>query len=81
MEEGQRAVFRIATQLAKETLDIVGVNCLMDESIENGSIVVDVIVDDKMEGNITKLSDFKSAKDVYSLFGDSRYKIATVRKA
>jgi len=48
---------------------------------ENGSIVVDVIVDDKMEGNITKLSDFKSAKDVYSLFGDSRYKIVTVRKA
>ena len=48
---------------------------------ENGSIVVDVIVDDKMEGNITKLSDFKSAKDVYSPFGDSRYKIATVRKA
>jgi len=48
---------------------------------ENGSIVVDVIVDDKMEGNITKLSDFKSAKDIYTLFGDSRYKIATVRKA
>ena len=48
---------------------------------ENGSIVVDVIVDDKMEGNITKLSDFKSAKDIYGLFGESRYKIATVRKA
>ncbi|RLA83223.1 MAG: NADH-quinone oxidoreductase subunit G [Epsilonproteobacteria bacterium] len=47
---------------------------------ENASITVDVIVDDKMEGNITKLSDFKSAKDIYSLFGESRYKTVTMRK-
>ncbi len=47
---------------------------------EDGSIIVDVIADAKMEGDITKLSDFKSAKDVYGLFGKSRYKIVTMRK-
>ena len=47
---------------------------------ENGSIVVDVIADEKMEGDITKLSDFQSAKDVYSLFADARYKTVTMRK-
>jgi len=47
---------------------------------DSGSITVDVIVDDKMEGNITKLSDFKSAKDIYTLFGESRYKTVTMRK-
>ena len=47
---------------------------------ENGTLVVDVIVDPKIEGDITKLSDFKSAKDVYTLFGESRYKTVTMRK-
>jgi len=47
---------------------------------DSDSITVDVIVDDKMEGNITKLSDFKSAKDIYTLFGESRYKTVTMRK-
>ena len=47
---------------------------------ENGSIVVDVIADHKIEGDITKLSDFKSAQDVYGLFGESRYKTVTMRK-
>lgn len=47
---------------------------------ENGSITVDVISDDKLKGDITKLSDFKSAKDVYGLFGESRYKTVTMRK-
>lgn len=44
------------------------------------SIIVDVIVDDRMEGDITALSDFKSAEDVYSLFGGSRYQKVTMRK-
>lgn len=47
---------------------------------ENGSIIADVIIDDKIKGDITKLSDFKSAKDVYGLFGESRYKTVTMRK-
>ncbi len=37
-EEGQRAVFRIAKQIAKERCDVMGVSCLKDEV---GQIVVD----------------------------------------
>ncbi len=47
---------------------------------ENGSIVVDVIADAKMTGDITKLSDFKSAQNVYDLFGPARYQTVTMRK-
>jgi NADH-quinone oxidoreductase subunit G len=47
---------------------------------ENGSIVVDVIVDEKMEGDIVALSDFKSAENVYGLFGESRYQTVTIRE-
>jgi len=47
---------------------------------ENGSIVVDVIADKKMTGDITKLSDFKSAYNVYDLFGSARYQTVTMRK-
>ncbi|MFK5974924.1 MAG: NADH-quinone oxidoreductase subunit G [Sulfurovum sp.] len=47
---------------------------------ENGSITLDVVVDDKIEGDIVKVPDFKSAKDVYSLFGESRYQTVTIRK-
>ena len=36
-EEGQKSVFKIAKQMAKERQDMVGVNCLKDES---GNIVV-----------------------------------------
>ncbi len=44
------------------------------------SITVDVIADDRMEGEITALADFKSAEDVYALFGDARYRKVTMRK-
>jgi len=47
---------------------------------ENGSIVVDVIADEKMTGDITKLSDFKNAQNVYDLFGSARYQTVTMRK-
>ncbi|WP_294956176.1 NADH-quinone oxidoreductase subunit G [Sulfurovum sp.] len=46
----------------------------------NGSIVVDVFADEKMTGDITKLSDFKSAQNVYELFGPARYQTVTMRK-
>jgi NADH-quinone oxidoreductase subunit G len=45
-----------------------------------GSIECKVLVDDKMEGDIVKLPDFKSAKDIYTLFGRDRYKKVTIRK-
>jgi len=44
------------------------------------SITVNVIEDDRMEGDITALADFKSEADVYSLFGPSRYRKVTIRK-
>ncbi len=47
---------------------------------KNGKITVDVIVDKKMEGDIVALSDFKSAQNVYELFGESRYQKVTIRK-
>ncbi|MBD3789738.1 MAG: NADH-quinone oxidoreductase subunit G [Campylobacterales bacterium] len=46
----------------------------------NGSIVLDVVADEKMEGDIVKVPDFKSAQNVYELFGDSRYQNVTIRK-
>jgi len=47
---------------------------------ENGSIILDVVADAKIKGNIMKVPDFKSAKDVYGLFGKSRYQTVTLRK-
>jgi NADH-quinone oxidoreductase subunit G len=47
---------------------------------ENGSITLDVVADEKMEGDIVKVPDFKAAKDVYTLFGGSRYQTVTLRK-
>jgi NADH-quinone oxidoreductase subunit G len=47
---------------------------------ENGSITLDVVADEKIEGDIVKVPDFKSAKDVYGLFGGSRYQTVTLRK-
>jgi hypothetical protein len=36
-EEGQRSVFRVARQMAKERRDVIGVNCLRNE---NGGLIV-----------------------------------------
>jgi NADH-quinone oxidoreductase subunit G len=47
---------------------------------ENGSIILDVVADAKMTGDIVKISDFQSAKAVYDLFGASRYATVTLRK-
>jgi len=57
---------------------------LLGEKVEidfgNRSIVVKVIADDRMTGEITALSDFKSREDVYGLFGNARYQNVTMRK-
>ncbi|SFZ97502.1 NADH-ubiquinone oxidoreductase chain G [hydrothermal vent metagenome] len=47
---------------------------------DTNTITVDVIVDERMNGDIVALSDFKSAKGIYNLFGQSRYKTVTMRK-
>jgi len=49
-------------------------------SFETKSITVSVIADERMEGDIVALADFKSAEDVYGLFDGSRYKTVTMRK-
>jgi len=49
-------------------------------SFDTKNITVNVIVDERMEGDIVALSDFKSAEDVYDLFDGSRYKTVTMRK-
>ncbi len=46
---------------------------------DNGTITLDVIADEKMQGNIVKVPDFKSAKNIYELFEGSRYKNVTIR--
>jgi len=46
---------------------------------ENGSITLDVIVDEKIQGDIVKVPDFKSAENIYELFDGSRYKNVTIR--
>ncbi len=47
---------------------------------KNGSIMVDVIADDKILGDIVKVPDFKSAENVYELFDGLRYQNVTIRK-
>jgi len=47
---------------------------------ENGSITLDVVADAKITGDIVKVPDFRSAEDVYGLFGESRYQTVTLRK-
>jgi len=47
---------------------------------DNGSLELDVVVDDRMSGNIVKVPDFISNKDVYTLFGNRRYKTVTIRE-
>jgi len=47
---------------------------------DKGSITLDVIVDDRMEGDIVAVPDFKSSENVYELFGESRYQTVTIRE-
>ncbi|MEA3419897.1 MAG: NADH-quinone oxidoreductase subunit G [Campylobacterota bacterium] len=44
------------------------------------TMLFDVAVDEKMEGDIVKVPDFKSAADVYTLFGRDRFKNVTIKK-
>ncbi|MCD6653883.1 MAG: NADH-quinone oxidoreductase subunit G [Sulfurovum sp.] len=47
---------------------------------KSGSIMLDVIADDKILGDIVKVPDFKSAQNVYELFDGLRYQNVTIRK-
>ena len=52
----------------------------VEVTFDSRSITVSVMVDERMEGDIVSLADFKSSEDVYGLFGASRYKTVTMRK-
>ncbi len=45
-----------------------------------GGLELPVVVDDRLEGDIVEMPDFKADLDVYSLFGDSRYAKVTIEK-
>ncbi len=47
---------------------------------DNGNLELDVKVDDRMEGDIVAIPDFKSAKNIYELFGASRYQKVMIRE-
>jgi NADH-quinone oxidoreductase subunit G len=48
---------------------------------ENGkSLELDVCEDDRMEGDIIEVPDFKSDMDIYSIFNGSRYNKVTITK-
>ncbi len=47
---------------------------------EKGSITLDVIVDDKMTGDIVKVPDYKAFEGIYDLFDGLRYQTVTLRK-
>jgi NADH-quinone oxidoreductase subunit G len=57
---------------------------LLGEKVEIGFdgevLVCDVVVDERMDGDIIKVPDFKSTKDIYSLFGRDRFKTVTIRE-
>jgi len=47
---------------------------------DSGNLTLDVIVDDRMEGDIVAVPDFKSAESIYELFGASRYQKVIIRE-
>ena len=47
---------------------------------ENGELELPVVVDERLEGDIVEVPDFKSEYDVYSLFGKNRYSKVTITK-
>ena len=44
------------------------------------TLKLDVVADEKMGGDIVFIPDFKSANEIYSIFGKDRYKTVTIRK-
>jgi len=56
----------------------------LGESVEvdfgDSTMRFDVVADERMDGDIVSIPDFKSSNDIYSLFGRDRYKNVTIRK-
>lgn len=47
---------------------------------DNDNLELDVVVDERMEGDIVAIPDFKSAYNIYELFGASRYQKVIIRE-
>ncbi len=47
---------------------------------DSRNLTLDIIVDERMEGDIVAVPDFKSAENIYELFGESRYKSVVIRE-
>ena len=47
---------------------------------EQDAIELDVVVDDRMRGDIVEVPDFKSDRNIHALFGANRYATVTIRK-
>jgi NADH-quinone oxidoreductase subunit G len=43
-------------------------------------LMLDVVIDEKMSGEIVKLPDFKHSSEIYAFFGKNRFKPITLRK-
>jgi NADH-quinone oxidoreductase subunit G len=52
----------------------------VEVEFDSRTITLEVIVDERMEGDIVAIPDFKSAENVYELFGESRFKSVIIRE-
>jgi len=52
----------------------------VEVKFDKKSIVLSVIVDDRMSGDILAIPDFRSSEDIYAIFGKNRFKQVTIRK-
>lgn len=52
----------------------------VEVEFDNGTLTLDVIIDERMEGDIVAIPDFKSAANIYELFGESRYQTVTIKE-
>ena len=53
----------------------------VEVALGDRKLTLSVVADEKMEGEIVAIPDFKSAEDIYDLFGAQRYRTVTLRKA
>jgi NADH-quinone oxidoreductase subunit G len=68
-----------ALYVSKEKAEMLGDKATLE--INNKEFTLPVVVDDRMSGDIIKLPDFKHSHEIYTHFGDSRFKSTTIRKA
>ncbi len=63
---------------SKEKAESLGKRVVVE--FDKSSLELAVIVDERMEGDIVAVPDFKSAENIYELFGASRYQKVIIRE-